>query len=497
MENSRPQPESSDNKKEDSKEETAKKRKDSRFLDAWQRLSRPDTVQATELADIAASKESEDEDDEEGESNPLKKLWKSLGSVMRKGYTSEVENPPAQKSESIERNDIDNQNAGESNESGLYETDSSLNQAEDEIFASTNTLQDVEPTARDENQVPSSDFTDRFEDRLKKLFSVENPHATSSESDDTTQFEETVGPKNTQDIAGEDVYQSPDAAMRAEVFGSTQPDQGVSADSIHQRVDEQPKTVERVVERGLGGALPTVLVGLEHIGRKRADRKLQKTDKEIKEKQLEQAELAKQSKYEQLRQRTEIERIQQELKDLRERREKELAEEKDRSRLQGMSIIDANRELTKAHGNEVVNELKKEQKLVPQAEQSPITSMERLAEYSEHTQTSPDRVLQKVREASERGEAIEKQYELRQEVRDKDDTSLLSQPAANYSPQNDDNAYQQASSSWLFPADSNSSVAGQHHQGQKYNHAVRNGFIGALVILVFALMAYLFISSLS
>lgn len=227
--------------------------------------------------------------------------------------------------------------------------------------------------------------------------------------------------------------------------------------------NQAPSATERevVIERSVGGGLPLVLVAAEHIGRKRADKRIQKeiqhtaaiTEQKLEAQNTAHNELAK--------------LIQQ---------NKEQLESLKRER--GVNTVSETPQLAKAETS------------------SPVSSAERFTPPEPEEQVDSRRVLESVADAAEHNVPVERVFERSHEVKDEPTVSpgagsaasvgavIAAQLAAKQpTPQQSRTA--------VVSSDQGLPVINDTMSPDMYKQAMRSGFIGAVMLIILGLIAYL------
>lgn len=449
MENSGPKQQTPEDNMANYNESTDKKKSkksENRGLDLWQKLFHDERNSLASDENI----ESADDDDEE-EQSPLVKAWKSLGKTMRLGFFQ---------GES-EKNE-DNINT-ETNKPLISKQDKS-----EEISSEINSENTHEPEI-------DTNSTDETDEEIEKIINKDVADPLQIEKPNKTEVEQPKQPAIINDI-DEQQYELQKIHDQIEDQKSVSNLSNIEAPQPN--VNE--KVTERVIERGMGGALPTVLLGFEYLGRKRADKKQEKkivaTQKQINN--LESQEIKSNIKIQEMQLKNQ--RIEDEINNLKvESQKAKLIENKTAETAIGLgraSITSA-----ESQGQEIKKELTHENRRTKQPGNKPIMP--------ENINFTPEKVTERVIKAAEYGEAIEKQFELRQELKGNNFKA-----GSSVNPLFD----QIESQTSLTDRQSSNNVNNNQKSNFKlndpviYNQAVKNGFWGAIVIVVFAALVYLF-----
>ncbi len=241
----------------------------------------------------------------------------------------------------------------------------------------------------------------------------------------------------------------------------------------------EPKpTVERVVESRRGTAAVAALLGLEYIGRHRADRKLRKRSQKA-EKRQDKSEDALHT-LEQQNQST--------LEHLRVLRAQQLSIESQPNRAEpnkgAETFIPPSAEVKKYTG--------KIEQAVPTIDRLPLA--EQVVQQTEKQQR-PEAVLERVEVAAEQGIPVEAIYERRHESKDRFDASGVGGgPSGGNSPILLAEALQKrhATSQAERAYNVNSAEPNKQLTTQPaYKNAVKNGFLAAIVLLIFVAILFL------
>lgn len=426
------------------------KKTENRALELWQKLFSSDT-EGQRIED-----DKETEDDFEEEKSPILKVWKSLGKIMRLGIAQD-ENTDKLPTEFIQGTEKEKIKTSEvSNEDNFGHNILEQDQIKEEITSIddeyNNLTQFTEPKLRSEQNINHSEVQGKHDDLIH---------------DDDTESVETNSNQSELKLINENI----ENIKQNLNIGRH--------DYIKTEINDKP--TEKVIERGMSGALPTVLIGFEYLGRKRADKK-----QEIKIRNSQQQ--IEKLKDEEVKAKTEISKL---------RNKQQISEDdiynlkyKTRSSdLKNDQSIDSGvglgRTLTISKENQD-QDLKKE--LIIENNQVAVAELKPIK--PENSFNSPENIAKAVFQAAERGEAIEKQYELRQEI--KDDVTLLSN---NTNPLfNNSNVFtlNNVKANAQDKIRKNVTSTNMPRDFNHYNQAARNGFLGALVIVVFAILVFLF-----
>ncbi len=461
MENSGPKPQSpEDNSPKDSEtsDKNKSKKSENRALDIWQKFFRSEQ-------ELSKDETQESDDDEESES-PVVKVWKSLGRIMRRGFAAEQTDTTLEKSVSNDDEFTKYHNVDTPADSELSEQ---IIVDEEEVYSPENYLDpQPETTVNEINNI------------LRNLREI--PSTTDEKNDIRTE----QIPENTS--AEESTIPEPIIEITNNNFA--EPNPGINAvEKIQAQANiKSEKVTERVIERGLGGALPTLLVGAEYFARKRADKRLDKkittSRDQVDNLRIEQNRAS--NNIQELR--SGHQRVEDEILNIKEQAKNNLAKS---TRINGSGISFTNTELEtrQVRGQEIKKELAQENIRSSTPEIKPIIA-------DNKNVISPEKIAERVFQAAERGEAIEKQYELRQEIKGNDFSTKSSNTNPLFGSINSNSTTSDITTKYQ-PKESPNIVFKNDQNNSPYTQAVKNGFLGALVIVVFAVLAYLFYRSIS
>jgi hypothetical protein len=291
-------------------------------------------------------------------------------------------------------------------------------------------------------------------------------------SDENTKADEEEAPTNQPheyseaDITEDDQEQGdPARNIERPISAAPEPEYTVPIDrTLFERSQETPLEKEVIIERGSSMALPVVLVGAEYLARKRADRKL---DEKFSTKVEAVEQEAKQSKF-----------SQQELSDL----------------------VKQNREQLET--------LKRERGIAPETRVSPVAAetmsvtekpsrrelhnQEVMREEPEKAETY--KIMEQVAEAAEHNAPVERVFERSHEVKDDHSTPVgAASIGAIMAAQAEQKRLAQlkASQAQMVTNDQGLPVITTASDSDMYKQAMRRGFWGAIIIIIFGLLAYL------
>ena len=254
--------------------------------------------------------------------------------------------------------------------------------------------------------------------------------------------------------------------------------EALRANSTEYAAGDHSVDKETVIEKGVGSALPIVLVGAEYFARKRADRKLDKnfTEKTTELKQeLSRGAQANQELEKLVRHnRTEVEALKQKRDTLVNPRFSE-------------KPVDLARERYNSSGDSKLNseDVKESQRAYSQQEKTAMP---------ERINNGVDQIYNRDEFREPETQQSERLQELRHEVKD-DQTfvaasslgSLIEHSAAAQ------NLRIKQNSTLKVPDQSNSSTLTDDQAAKQYQQAIQSGFIAAVVIIIVGILAYLVI----
>lgn len=413
MENSRPS--SGESNDDDTQESVSSKRRSREFLTYYQRLlgRRPSLEEALNASET-------DDDEEEDDEKPKK--WRGFF----KRLFGNVVTPPDGEEKA--------ENQHSFNPDAWYGWQTGPNSETPTISAEV----DEQPIL-DSTELPTVETEELTleETTPTTIENVETPNETQDESVETI-VEPTPLPEQTNEYPTEVEAVIPHESPAAE---TTQP-----------IVERQTETV---VERGIGGGLPLVLVGAEYLGRKHADKKIRK---EFNEK---------------------IDRVEQ----------KTSQQEVNQTQLE--TLIQQNKhQLETLKRERGMAQAEKQEVVAPRVE-----SKLNLPPPEERVPT--ERILESVVDAAEHNVPVERVFERSHEVKDEPSVvgsvgataQSIGAVMANQMAQHQAQIAQaQASTNQGLPV-----IVDEQTAQNMYAQAMRSGFIGGIMIIILGLLAYLVI----
>lgn len=262
-------------------------------------------------------------------------------------------------------------------------------------------------------------------------------------------------------------------------------DTQVRHDSTTGSVDETPREPEReiIIERKGSNALPMVGLGLEYLGRKRADKRLEErvnkkivsTDKEISQQAKLQQELE-----------SEVKENKEQLRVLKQLKAEQSTE---RRELQQKRAPIESITARQSSAKEVIAQTPQDAEKLSMPEQPATPRSEQTVE-----EVKPQKILEQVVDAAEHDIAVERIFERSHEVKDDQTvpgaaasvgTVIASQQTVNSSHSRGIAPIAKIDSSLPFVSDKPDAVA--------YRRAMKAGFWSAVMIIILGSMAYLVI----
>lgn len=248
-------------------------------------------------------------------------------------------------------------------------------------------------------------------------------------------------------------------------------------------------TVERVVEANRGAAAVGVLLGMEYVGRKRADRKLRKEfDKKL-------AKQTKQAAGEVKKVEANTQTTKQEVKTVQQQAR---AFEAKLSRPNSQKVVPRpEKSPVQAERQTVIFERARPQPDAPETKPEKLPAAEQVAEKTEQLKR-PEAVLEQVEAAAEKDIPLEAAYERRHEVKDQQPDGAAIGGAGGPGASREPILLAQALKERIAKTEA-AAVAAERQNLQPpvsqdlYKQAVKNGVWGAVVLLIF--MAILFVIS--
>jgi hypothetical protein len=261
-------------------------------------------------------------------------------------------------------------------------------------------------------------------------------------------------------------YTQPTRNIESPISATPEPEYTVPIDrTLFERSQETPAEKEVIIERGSSMALPVVLVGAEYLARKRADRKLDEkfsTKVEAVEKE------AKQSNFSQQELTNLVKQNREQLETLK--RERGITPETNVSGVQNTETVQVTEK-------------------PPQRE---LHNQEVAPEEPEKTETY--KIMEQVAEAAEHNAPVERVFERSHEVKDDHSTPVgVASIGAIMAAQAEQKRITQlkASQAPMEINDQGLPVINTTSDSDMYKQAMQRGFWGAIIIIVFGLLAYL------
>lgn len=423
MENRRNRPEDEGNKDEES---TPKRRRGGDFLSQY-------LLRRRELLD----ENKEQEEDQEDETDEKPKKWRRLFS----GVFKRVVAPPEGGAEALERR--------RTRESTMFASTASSEQSAEVPDVETNIpettdIEDVSPVESDSQEQQASE------------------EAPEEDVQPSAQQESEVA-HNIPEIPQQQRAEAPFTSERA----------------VYERSLPEPQEREVVIERGVGTALPVVLVGAEYLARRRADKRIErKFTKQVGslEKDINQGELARRQLDTLVQQnREQLEALKRERSSVIEKSPAPVRTEAARPKIDKQPL---------PRPETVVN---RERKPELQTENKPKL------EYTPEQQSRL--IMEKVADAAENDVAVESAYELRHEIKDEPTvgssaSSVGAIMAAKLAEQG--RASHQLASNQVN-SESGLPVINDQQQADMYKKAMHAGFWAAMCIIIIGTLAYLMV----
>ena len=240
---------------------------------------------------------------------------------------------------------------------------------------------------------------------------------------------------------------------------------------------ERPQK-ETVIERGPGMVLPVALVGLEHLGRKKADKKLEKrvnekisdTNKEV----------------------TRNTALQQELETLTRQNQEQLEALK---RARAKEALDLSRAAEHTQQPQLEKAVPAPETPKPSALETQVKPIQKV-EQPRREEVKPEKILEQVADAAEHNIAVERVFERSHEVKDDQVMpgaaasvgSVVADRASTLPPRNAPPVFQS-------PVIHNlpSQVVNEKEAAEIYKQAIKTGFWAAIAIIILGSLAYLVI----